>query len=130
MSRISHVLGAAPNTSLARASSFTQEILPMAAGAVIGSYAWKRHPWLGAFFGMAVGEAAYPLAFGDGTDRADALCKVGAAGLGAYAGAKVKWRGHPNLGAALGYVGGALAGSALTSLVPGTSIHEHLKRSA
>lgn len=89
-----------------------KQIGAAAVGAGAGYYFWRKHKWLGASGGAALGFAAERLA--TGADVKGVLADVGAAGLGVVGG--LKYKKHPFVGWLLGTVLGQVA----ASFVPGS----------
>lgn len=90
-------------------------VLPAGVGAGVGYYAWKKHHWLGAFMGAAVGDNAYRLWRGVGDDRKGALGDLVAAG--AAVGGSLYMKKRP----VVGFLGGAALGAVVSSFVPGST---------
>ena len=86
------------------------EMAGAAAGAFAGFKMWKHHKWLGLFTGLAVGDAAYPLATGKGAKGRQLAATQTVAAAGSVLGAKA-WKKHPVLGWLLGGLAGSFAGS-------------------
>lgn len=93
-------------------------ILPGAAVGIAGVALWKNHRVLGFLAGDALGVNAYRLYRGQGDDRARALSNLGVAATSISG--SLMWKKHPFWGWVLGFV----AGSVVTSFVPGSNAYK------
>lgn len=92
------------------------ELVPGVVGAVVGAYAWKKHRWLGMAAGFGIGSNIHGLMRGDGVH---ALCNMAVVGASIGGSLWLRTAKHPKLTAVGGFIVGNLAGSLVTSLVPG-----------
>lgn len=100
----------------------TKTLAPGLAAGILGFALVPAHPVLAFFGGEVLGQNAYRLYRGQGTDRTRALSNIGV--IGAMIGGSLVSKQHPFWGGAVGFVVGLLA----TSLVPGSNANTLLLR--
>jgi hypothetical protein len=98
----------------------TKTLVPGLAAGIAGFAIVPAHPVLGFLGGETLGQNAYRLYRGQGTDRARALSNVGV--IGATIGGSLMMKRHPFWGGVIGFV----VGLAVTSLVPGSNANVFL----
>jgi len=95
---------------------------PTLVGGAAGALAWKKHRVLGFLAGQSLAYNGAALLKGDAEQRKEAMYQVAVEGSGIAGALYLKKYMHP----ALGWFAGILAGTAVTSMLPGSPARSQL----